>query len=185
MDIYFRVASTFAISRRRMVVPIYKRWEANGARIQIIQQEKTVQLVSFFGDFSHGKCMNFALKSTDIFESFSRSGKFSIKIVDAKFALPKSSDDDTSGFVCLDMPDYPGEHDDITLTFDSEKGKVFIFFLEFGTRASTLRFTRNINDADIAPMRIRSEKSRVKTARCGQRGFPHGVSPEITLSLNL
>ena len=106
-----------------MVVPIYKKWETNGARIQIIQHEKTVQLMAFFSDFSHGKCMNFALKSTDTFESFSRPGKFQIKIVDAKFALPKSGDNETGGFVCLDMPDYPGEHDDITLTFDSDKGE--------------------------------------------------------------
>ncbi|KAK2756116.1 hypothetical protein FQN54_005524 [Arachnomyces sp. PD_36] len=117
------VASNFAISRRRMVVPIYKKWEANGARIQIIQQEKTVQLLAFFSDFSHGKCMNFALKSTDIFETFTRPGKFAIKIVDAKFALPKSPDDDAAGFVCLDMPDYPGEHDDITLMFDDERDR--------------------------------------------------------------
>lgn len=155
MGIYFSVASTFAISRRRMVVPIYKKWETNGARIQVIQQEKTVQLVSFFSDFSHGKCMNFALKSTDIFESFTRAGKFSLKIVDAKFALPKSLDDETADFVCLDMPDYPGEHDDITLTFDSEKGKILLF-AHASTRASTLRFTSNIIDTDMALVQIRS-----------------------------
>jgi hypothetical protein len=67
--------------------------------------------------------MNFVLKSTDIFESFNRSGKSGIKIVDAKFALPKSEEDETAGFVCLDMPEYPAEHDDITITFDSDKGK--------------------------------------------------------------
>ena len=30
--------------------------------------------------------------------------------------------EDDKGFVCLDMPDYPGEHDDVTITFDSEAG---------------------------------------------------------------
>lgn len=114
----------FAISRRRMVVPIYKKWEASKARVQIIQQEKVVQLVAFFGDFSHGRCMNFVLKSTDNFEGFNRSGKFGVKIVDAKFALPKNDQAEAPDFVCLDMPDYPGEHDDISIAFDTEKGKI-------------------------------------------------------------
>ncbi|KAI1927221.1 hypothetical protein LOZ65_002347 [Ophidiomyces ophidiicola] len=113
-------ASSFAISRRRMVVPIYKKFEAGRTRLQVIQQEKVFQLVVFFSDFSLGKCMNFALKSTDIFESLHRTGKYGLKIVDAKFALPNCSDDESASFVCLDMPEYPGEHDDITICFDSE-----------------------------------------------------------------
>ncbi|PGH14538.1 hypothetical protein AJ80_05858 [Polytolypa hystricis UAMH7299] len=121
--IFDGTASMFAISRRRMVVPIYKKWEASAVRIQIVQQEKIIQLVAFFHDFSHGKCMNFVLKSTDIFESFGRSGKYGIKIVDAKFALPRTDDDAAAQFVCLDMPEYPGEHDDITIVFDSEKDR--------------------------------------------------------------
>ncbi|PGH06293.1 hypothetical protein GX51_02490 [Blastomyces parvus] len=118
-------ASLFTISRRRMVVPIYKKWEASKVRLQVLTQEKIVQLVAFFhDDFSHGKCMNFVLKSTDIFESFNhRSGKFGVKIVDAKFALPSPADDPAAGFVCLDMPEYPGEHDDITIAFDSENDR--------------------------------------------------------------
>ncbi|OJD16040.1 hypothetical protein AJ78_03753 [Emergomyces pasteurianus Ep9510] len=117
-------ASLFTISRRRMVVPIYKKWEATKVRLQVIEQEKIVQLVAFFHDFSHGKCMNFVLKSTDIFEGINhRSGKFGVKIVDAKFALPKPDDDPSAGFVCLDMPEYPGEHDDITIAFDSENDR--------------------------------------------------------------
>ncbi|KAJ5631848.1 uncharacterized protein N7484_011948 [Penicillium longicatenatum] len=113
-------ASCFAISRRRSVVPIYKKWEANLARIQIVKQEKIVQLIAFFSEFQHGTCMNFILKGTDHIESFGRSGKFGIRIVDAKFALPKKDDDPASHFVCLDMPEYPIEHDDLTITFDSE-----------------------------------------------------------------
>ncbi|KAL2374534.1 hypothetical protein BDBG_04709 [Blastomyces gilchristii SLH14081] len=118
-------ASLFAISRRRMVVPIYKKWEASKVRIQVLTQEKIVQLVAFFhDDFSHGKCMNFVLKSTDIFESFNhRSGKFGVKIVDAKFALPTPADDPAAGFVSLDIPEYPGEHDDISIAFDSENDR--------------------------------------------------------------
>lgn len=82
-----------------------------------------MQLVIFFDSFSHGRCMNFNLKGTDVFESLTRSGKYSVRIVDAKFALPKGQEDETREFVCLDMPDYPGEHDDITITFNSNEGQ--------------------------------------------------------------
>lgn len=113
---------SFSISRRRMVVPIYKRWEVNCARLQIIKQNTVVQLVGFFRDFAHGSCMNFVLKSTDVFESLARSGIYYIRIVDAKFALPKTGEDANNDFICLDMPEYPGEHDDITIGFDVEAG---------------------------------------------------------------
>ena len=70
--------------------------------------------------------MNFALKSTDIFETSSRSGKYSLRIVDAKFAMPKARGEEEGSvgheFVCLDMPEYPGEHDNITILFDTESG---------------------------------------------------------------
>lgn len=121
-----RNATTFAISRRRMVVPIHKRWEAIRARLQVLKQDKIVQLAAFFEDFNHGDCMNFALKSTDVFESFNRSGKFCIRIVDAKFALPKEGEGARRKFVCLDRPDYPGEHDDIAIAFDTEAGALQI-----------------------------------------------------------
>lgn len=106
-----------------MVVPIYKKWEAPLARIQIVRQERVVQLLVFFADFQHGSCMNFVLKGTDLMESFSRSGKFGIRFVDAKFALPKKDEDPSSNFVCLDMPEYPIEHDDLAISFDTEAGK--------------------------------------------------------------
>lgn len=105
-----------------MVVPIHKRWEAASTRVQVIQQDKTVQLVAFFKDFSHGSCMNFVMKSTDIFESFSRSGLFYVRFVDAKFALPKNEAETSKDFICLDMPDYAGEHDDINIGFETEAG---------------------------------------------------------------
>lgn len=66
--------------------------------------------------------MNFALKSTDVFQSHSKSGTYYVRIVDAKFALPRSGDDSSKDFVCLDIPQYPGEHDDITIGFDVEAG---------------------------------------------------------------
>ncbi|GMF74173.1 unnamed protein product [Aspergillus oryzae] len=116
------IATSFTISRRRMVVPITKKWESTRARIQVVQHDKVIQLIAFLNDFHHGKCMNFVLKGTDVYENFTRSGKFCIKLCDAKFALPKTGDDPTSSFICLDMPDFPSENDDISIGFDSEAG---------------------------------------------------------------
>ncbi|KAL2144779.1 hypothetical protein VTI28DRAFT_8541 [Corynascus sepedonium] len=121
-------ASAFAISRRRMVVPIHKKWEAGATRIQVVQQDGVSQLLAFFEDFSHGQCMGFHLKGTDVFEAFGRSGKAGLKIDDAKFPLPKTLAPDVDGaqqaadaaFLCLDLPELPGEHDDISILFDSE-----------------------------------------------------------------
>ncbi|KAI5294014.1 hypothetical protein KEM52_004849, partial [Ascosphaera acerosa] len=114
-----------------MVVPIYKKWEASCARLQILQQEKSIQLVAFFADFAHGKGMNFAVKGTDVFETFAKGGKFGVRIVDAKFPLPKRPGQQTGDetklevgedeFLSLDLPDFPSEHDDITITFEAEQ----------------------------------------------------------------
>lgn len=117
------VAASLNISRRMMVVPIHKKWEAGTTRIQVVQQDRTVQLLAFFEDWNHGQCMGFVLKGTDVFECFSRSGKAGLKLADAKFPLPKvpadgSSKTDDAAFLCLDMPDFAGEHDDITILFD-------------------------------------------------------------------
>ncbi|KAH6651102.1 hypothetical protein F5144DRAFT_74000 [Chaetomium tenue] len=121
-------AAAFAISRRRMVVPIHKKWEAGATRIQVVQQDGVSQLLAFFEDFSHGQCMGFHLKGTDVFESFNRSGKAGLKIDDAKFPLPKTLAPDAdsaqqaadAAFLCLDLPELPGEHDDISILFDNE-----------------------------------------------------------------
>ncbi|KAK0631831.1 hypothetical protein B0T14DRAFT_559579 [Immersiella caudata] len=127
--LYDGVANSFAIARRRMVVPIHKKWEAGQTRIQVVQQDGVVQLLAFFDDFAHGKCMGFGLKGTDVFESFGKGSKAGLKIVDAKFPLPKpvvpGAEDAHAvaevSFVCLDLPELPGEHDDISITFDSEQ----------------------------------------------------------------
>ena len=113
-----------------MGVPIHKKLETSLARIQILRGE-TSQLIAFFDDSSMGSsCMGFVMKPTDVFESLARSGKFFVRFVDAKFAFPKSGGDDVSSeFVCLDIPEYPGErkheheHDDIMIGFDDEEGK--------------------------------------------------------------
>ena len=114
--------TNFAISRRRKGLPLHKQWEANSARLQVINQDKVFQLVVFLKDFGHGACMNFVLKATDVFEIFSKSTMFFLRFADAKFAMPKGQGDQTRNFVCIDLPEYPGEHDDITIGFDKEQG---------------------------------------------------------------
>lgn len=131
--IYDSIASSLAIARRRMVVPIHKKWEAGRTRIQVVQQEKITQMLVFFEDFIHGHSMGFVLKGTDVFEAFGRGSKAGLKIVDAKFPLPRRGDEggkkavggnpDETAFVCLDLPEIPGEHDDITILFESEAGE--------------------------------------------------------------
>ncbi len=114
-----------------MVVPIYKRWEATSVRLQVVQSDNVIQLLAFFDDFSHADCMNFQLKSMDVFEVTDKGGKASVRLVDAKFPLPKDEKgeprarNEARGFVCLDIPDYAGEHDDITVSFDSQAGMFF------------------------------------------------------------
>jgi len=116
--------SHFAISRRRMVVPIYKSYEAHRARIQIVQREGVVQLLAFFEGYSLADSMNFQLKITDTFEKLeNKAGQFCIKFVDAKFALKKEEGEGSGGtFVCLDVLEYPSEHEDITVGFEMEEG---------------------------------------------------------------
>ncbi|KAJ4860801.1 hypothetical protein T069G_05789 [Trichoderma breve] len=127
--VFDALAVTFAIARRRMVVPIHKKWEAGYTRIQVIKQEdKQLQLLAFFEEFSHGHCMNFVLKGTDLYEAFHRGSKSGIRFVDAKFPLPrlpadKDGDYDDMAFVCLDLPDLPGEHDDISIMFENEEDR--------------------------------------------------------------
>ncbi|KAK1755144.1 hypothetical protein QBC47DRAFT_210111 [Echria macrotheca] len=149
--LYDGIASTFAIARRRMVVPIHKKWEAGETRIQVVQRDGVIQLLAFFDDFSHGKCMGFSLKGTDVFESFGKGSKAGLKIVDAKFPLPKPFAPDVDDaqaaaeacFVCLDLPELPGEHDDISILFESEAERdKFISFLPAsvkGARMSSLK----------------------------------------------
>lgn len=139
------IAASFSISRRRMVVPIYKHWSASTVRLQIVQQDNIIQLLAFFEDFSHADAMNFQLKSMDTFEKVDKGGKSYVKLVDAKFALPVEErrgegkmgkeEGRESGwakkggrrrFVCLDLVEYPGEHDDILIGFDDKKGEFIL-----------------------------------------------------------
>ena len=117
------LAAGFSVSRRRMVVPLYKRLESTLTRLQVLTQGKITQLLAFFKDLPLGTCMCFVLKSTDKYESFSRSGQFYVRMVDAKFALPRSTEEDNHDFIALDTPEYATEHDDILIAFDTEEGE--------------------------------------------------------------
>lgn len=141
-------AVSFGISRRRMVVPIHKKWEAGATRIQVVQQEKVTQMLAFFEDWTHGHSMGFVLKGTDVFEVVGRGSKAGIKIDDAKFPLPRVPEEgalagDDASFVCLDLPDLPGEHDDITIYFGSEADRdKFITCLPASVKNSKLSSLR-------------------------------------------
>ena len=134
------IASTLSIARRRMVVPIYKQWTANTIRIQVVEQDNIIQLLAFFEDFSHADAMNFQLKPQDQFQKSDKNGKSSVRLVDCKFALPveERKGEGKMGkeegrltgwagmkrrFVCLDQIEYPGEHDDMVISFDSQESK--------------------------------------------------------------
>ena len=118
------LAAGFSISRRRMVVPLHKRLESSLTRLQVLTQGRITQLLAFFKDLPLGSCMCFILKSTDKYESFSRSGRFHVRFVDAKFALPRSMDEANHDFISLDTPEYATEHDDIFIAFNTEEGKL-------------------------------------------------------------
>lgn len=157
------VVSLFAISRRRMVVPIYKKWEAADTRIQVVSSEDNIiQVLVFFENFHHGQSMSFQLKATDVFESIKKGDKVGLKIDDAKFPLPllpeeKKEPTDDMAFVCLDMPEIPGEHDDITILFESEERKSrppnshqHVLFSSLGTNHMTNR-TRRLLQMSASP----------------------------------
>ncbi|KAK4658570.1 hypothetical protein QC762_0029310 [Podospora pseudocomata] len=59
---------------------------------------------------------------------FGKQGKAGLKIVDAKFPCRKvlqagmdgAQDAADAAFLCLDLPELPGEHDDISIVFEDE-----------------------------------------------------------------
>ncbi|GAB7356421.1 hypothetical protein MBLNU459_g7193t1 [Dothideomycetes sp. NU459] len=163
---YDSPASLFAISRRRMVVPIYKKWEATKVRVQIVTLRNSVQVLAFFEDFSHADAMAFRIKTIDMFEKAKgdKGAKHCVRLVDAKFSLPgKEKDDEEAGeedpsetklwgkgvkrrFVNLEGLDYAEEHDDITIGFErGEDRDRFCDALPSATTAkSHLNFKRRI-----------------------------------------
>jgi ribosomal protein L34 len=136
---YDGLASTLAISRRMMVVPIYHKWAATNVRIQIVAnaQNTVIKLLAFMEDFAHAEALCFQVKTTDVFETIKGDGKhkkWAIKMVDAKFTLPTSQGKDEQfspeekaarRFVNLEGLDYAQEHDDITVGFESQEGTCY------------------------------------------------------------
>ncbi|KAF2207243.1 hypothetical protein CERZMDRAFT_51515 [Cercospora zeae-maydis SCOH1-5] len=127
------IAATLDISRRRMVVPIYKKWQAQNVRIQIVSQGQIVQLLAFMEEFSHADALCFQIKSTDVFEKHkgdSKGKKWTVKLVDAKFTLPKEKGKEEredvyrkGRFVNLENLEYAEEHDDVTIGFETEQDR--------------------------------------------------------------
>jgi hypothetical protein len=122
--LYDGKATKFAIARRRMVISMHKHLEAEQARIQVLQQDTKVLLVAFFENFSAGRCMCFELRGTDVYEASNHGGKYSVRFVEAKFAMPKPATEVGYDLVCLDVVEYPTEHDDLVFGFDSEDGEL-------------------------------------------------------------
>lgn len=92
------MASSFSISRRRRISPYHKEWSSPHTRVQVLKRGSVVQLVAFFEGFKHGKCMNSALKETDVYHT---RGDLALKMVDAKFSLPIREEE--VGFARLDV----------------------------------------------------------------------------------
>lgn len=137
-----------------MVVPIYKKWEATKVRIQILTLGHVTKIAAFFEDFSHADTMVFQIKAADTFEKAKgdKQAKYCVKFVDAKFSLPKKekeneggedeppSDSQTWGkgvrrkYINLEGFEYAGEHDDITIGFETEEGKNDMIVFVAGAR---------------------------------------------------
>jgi hypothetical protein len=158
------MATLFAISRRRMVVPIYKKWEATKVRIQILTLGNVTKIAAFFEDFSHADAMVFQIKAADTFEKAKgdKAAKYCVKFVDAKFSLPKKEKEHEGGdeevqsdsqvwgkgvrrkYINLEGLEYAGEHDDITIGFETEEGKNDMTDFKMNEDADKSHSTRSI-----------------------------------------
>lgn len=132
---YDGLARDFTISRRRPVTALskHKKLDTGLSRIQVVSHDndKIVQLLAFFDSSTPwASSLGFVLKGVDVFERYDTKGKVGVRLVDAKFTLPrmekpKKGDppaDEGRLFVSLDMPDYPAENDDIWISFDDHDG---------------------------------------------------------------
>jgi hypothetical protein len=144
---YDGLATGFTIARRRPVTALskHKRLEATTTRIQIVSHERqrVIQLLAFFDDFPQAEALNFVLKGMDVFERHegkSGRGRYGVKLVDAKFTLPKIDKEERAStpegrgraerrFVSLDMPEVPAENDDVVIGFDDEQGSFLTLFI--------------------------------------------------------
>ncbi|KAK5165854.1 uncharacterized protein LTR77_008777 [Saxophila tyrrhenica] len=137
------LAASLSIARRRMVVPIYKKWEASIIRLQVVTRQNVVQVIACMEGFSHAEALCFRVMSTDVFEACKMGKRFGLRLVDAKFALPpeeekpkekkgekgdvvvveeseeKREERVRRRFVNLEGLEYMSEHDDITVGFET------------------------------------------------------------------
>ncbi|OTA15094.1 hypothetical protein BTJ68_15564 [Hortaea werneckii EXF-2000] len=129
--LYDGVAASFGISRRMMVVPIHHKWQAANVRLQLVQAGNVTRVLAFMEDFTHADALCFQIKSSDNFEAGkgdSKGKKWTVKMVDAKFSLPRREKGEVDPeqkirrrFVNLEGLEYAEEHDDITVSFDTEQ----------------------------------------------------------------
>ena len=158
-----------------MVVNISKKLEAGRCRVQIVGQGAVTQMIVFFEGWSIADALVLQLRGTDVYEKVKADkgrggneggagGRFGVKMVDAKFTLPKkekhevgdegtgadavvAGGEGTGGFgkgvrrrfVNLEMLEYAEEHDDITIGFESEEGEFWTFFPILATLPRALR----------------------------------------------
>ncbi|KAI6876673.1 hypothetical protein KC338_g297 [Hortaea werneckii] len=135
--LYDGVAASFGISRRMMVVPIHHKWQAANVRLQLVQAGNVTRVLAFMEDFTHADALCFQVKSSDNFEAGkgdSKGKKWTVKMVDAKFSLPRREKGEVDPeqkirrrFVNLEGLEYAEEHDDITVSFDTEQGTASIY----------------------------------------------------------
>ncbi|KAI6868070.1 hypothetical protein KC334_g19415, partial [Hortaea werneckii] len=114
-----------------MVVPIHHKWQAANVRLQLVQAGNVTRVLAFMEDFIHADALCFQIKSSDNFEAGkgdNKGKKWTVKMVDAKFSLPRREKGEIHPeqkirrrFVNLEGLEYAEEHDDITVSFDTEQ----------------------------------------------------------------
>jgi hypothetical protein len=135
---YDGLARDFTISRRRAVTALskHKKVETGLSRIMVVSHDndKIVQLLAFFDDGNGwAESLGLVLKGVDVFERYDIKGKVGVRLVDAKFTIPKiekpargdpwREEEIAKNWICLDMPEVPGENDDIWIGFDDSDGE--------------------------------------------------------------
>lgn len=163
------LASHFTITRHRMVISIQKKVEATATRIQVLSHGNHTQLMASFEGFAHADAMIFQIKSSDTFEKVKgdKGSKHSVKLVEAKFTLPKERPDEPEGesplagaidwptrrkFVNTEGLEYAEEHDDITISFDHEQGKSQQWFQTLDSANMRIQDYENFCKALPAPV---------------------------------
>lgn len=121
---YDGTASSLSISRGSGLRS--KKEELGGTRLQVLHHvSKQIPTWEILAYLANGQCMRVQLDANDVFEKSQGKGKFSIRLVEARFSLPTKDDrDEKRGFLCLeDVGQNAGqnnERENITIVFDDE-----------------------------------------------------------------